>query len=175
MRRRDLLRITAFAPLTLAARPRPPHRLLVHKSERRMELWIGDRLVRRFRVALGLAPVGDKVRQGDRRTPEGRFYLAWKKPNSDFHRFLGLSYPMPRHAARGRARGLISTATEEKILARVRRRGVPPQTSALGGFVGIHGGGAGADWTFGCIAVSDAEVEYLFSTMRRGDVIEVRP
>ena len=101
--------------------------------------------------------------------------MAWKNPKSSFHRFLGLSYPMPRHAERGRRRGLIKGPVAKKIVEAARSRGIPSQRTALGGYVGIHGGGGGSDWTLGCIAVSDAEIEWLFSRIRRGDVVEVLP
>lgn len=175
MRRRDLLIGLALAPTLLGAKRRAAHRLVIHKAKRKMELFIGRERVRTFDVGLGGAPEGDKDRQGDLRTPEGEFYVAWKNPRSSFHRFLGLSYPMPRHAARGRRRGLIDTRVAKRIASRVRRRGIPPQKTPLGGYVGIHGGGAGSDWTLGCIAVSDAEIEWLFARIRRGDVVEVKP
>ena len=101
--------------------------------------------------------------------------MAWKNPKSSFHRFLGLSYPMPRHATRARREGRIQTRVAKRIAERVRRRAIPPQLTPLGGYVGIHGGGAGVDWTLGCIAVSDAEIEWLYARIRRGDRVEVRP
>lgn len=154
---------------------RPRHTLVIEKSARRMTLFVGKSEVKRFRVGLGGAPAGDKVRQGDSRTPEGRFYVAWKNPKSNFHRFLGLSYPMPRHARRAVAQGRLSAKARAKIDARIAKKGIPPQTTPLGGYVGIHGGGGDSDWTLGCIAITDDEIEWLYTRMRRGDVIEVRP
>lgn len=161
--------------LAAAPPPRPEHRLDIYKAERRMELWVDGARVRTFRVGLGGAPKGDKARQGDSRTPEGRFYIAWKNPSSSFHRFLGLSYPMPRHAAAARQDGRIDRSLEKRVVERVRSRAIPPQTSRLGGYVGIHGGGSGADWTLGCVAVSDAEIEWLFARLRQGDRVQVYP
>ncbi|MBI4816157.1 MAG: L,D-transpeptidase family protein [Deltaproteobacteria bacterium] len=154
---------------------RDEHVLRVHKSARKMELLVGDRVVRTFQVGLGLSPLGDKEKQGDMRTPEGEFFVAIKNPRSDFHRFIGLSYPMPRHAKRGVEAGLVDERVLSRVESAARKRRVPPQTTSLGGYVGIHGGGAGSDWTWGCIAVSDAEVEWLFDTLRLGDRIVVLP
>ena len=83
--------------------------------------------------------------------------------------------PPGAHARRAVDAKLISRAEASRVDRRVRIGGTPPQTSKLGGFVGIHGGGSGTDWTLGCIAVSDAEIEVLFEEMRVGDVVEVRP
>jgi murein L,D-transpeptidase YafK len=130
---------------------------------------------RTFIIALGGAPQGDKGREGDLKTPEGELYVAWKNERSSFHRFLGLSYPMERHAERGYANGLIDKKTRDAIVDAVKSRKKPPQHTRLGGLVGIHGGGAGADWTLGCIAVSNEEAEWLFKEMQVGDRIVVHP
>lgn len=161
--------------LPLRAEARPVHLLRIWKAERKLELVVGGEVVRTFRVGLGGAPVGDKEVQGDLRTPEGEFYVAWRNPNSSFHRFLGLSYPMPRHADRGYAEGRITQAEREAIVKSVSSRGRPPQYTALGGLVGIHGGGSSVDWTLGCIAVSDSEIEWLYSQIKEGDPIVVLP
>lgn len=140
-----------------------------------MSLEVDGRAARQFEVALGLAPLGDKERMGDRRTPEGEFFVAMKNPRSDYHRFIGLSYPMPPHARRGRELGIVDDEVVDRVIEATKARRAPPQTTALGGFVGIHGGGAGSDWTYGCIAVSDEEVEWLFDRVRFGDRIVVLP
>lgn len=149
--------------------------LRVYKSERRMVLEVDGQPVHTFRIALGGAPIGDKARQGDQRTPEGELYIAWKNAGSSFHRFLGLSYPMPHHAASATERGMISREERRRIDRAARSRGIPPQQTKLGGYVGIHGGGAGLDWTLGCIAVSDEEIELLFEKLRTGDRVVVLP
>ncbi|MCA9554916.1 MAG: L,D-transpeptidase family protein [Myxococcales bacterium] len=147
----------------------------IYKGARRLELWVDGVWVESFSVGLGGAPAGDKARQGDLRTPEGTFYVAWKNPRSQFHLFLGLSYPMPRHARAAWEAGRVSREVYEAVRSAVKRRGIPPQRTRLGGYVGIHGGGAGSDWTLGCIALSDADVERLYQRVRRGDRVEVYP
>jgi murein L,D-transpeptidase YafK len=164
-----------WLPVLLITVTRPAHTLEIYKGERKMVLAVNGEAVRTFKVALGGAPAGDKIRQGDSKTPEGEFYVAWKNPNSSFHRFLGLSYPMPRHAERALSSGLIDRATRDAIVRAASKKERPTQASRLGGFVGIHGGGAGVDWTLGCIAVSDDEAEFLFDTMKVGDKIVVHP
>lgn len=161
--------------LPSTAQARPPHLLRISKAERKLELLVGGEVVRTFKIGLGGAPNGDKEVQGDLRTPEGEFYVAWRNPNSSFHRFLGLSYPMPRHAENGYTLGRIDRAVRDEILKAVEKKGRPPQYTALGGLVGIHGGGSSADWTLGCIAITDQEIEWLYSRVREGDPIIVLP
>lgn len=178
MNRRDALLLFSaglFSPTAALAGKRPAHVLRVKKAARQMTLEIDGRLDQTFRIGLGGAPEGDKERQGDLRTPEGELYIAWKNRGSSFHRFLGLSYPMPRHAERGEALGLVKPAVVEQVRAAAKRRKQPPQMTSLGGWVGIHGGGSGSDWTLGCIAVSDPEIEWLFEVMQVGDRVVVDP
>ena len=76
---------------------------------------------------------------------------------------------MTRHAKRGAQHGLIKSRAVRAITKAVERRRLPPQQTALGGQIGIHGGGGGGDWTLGCIAVSDEEAKWLFDRLRLGD------
>ncbi len=126
----------------------------VYKAERRMELWHNDRMLRAFRVQLGI-PNGHKHQEGDRRTPEGRYYIDRRNPNSRFHLSLGISYP--------------NAADRERAAA----RGVSP-----GGDIFIHGRGprfqnARGDWTDGCIAVTDRQMEDIYAMVRNGTPIDI--
>jgi len=82
----------------------------VTKSKRSLQLYSAGTVVRTFRVALGLSPVEDKIRAGDRRTPEGDFYICMKNSHSQFYLSLELSYPNQKHADRGLRDGLITRA-----------------------------------------------------------------
>lgn len=168
-----LIPVLAISATAEAAKP---ERVIdIYKKERKMTLSVDGEVARTFKIGLGAAPEGDKVRQGDSRTPEGEFYVAWKNPQSAFHRFLGLSYPMARHAERGLETKLIDRATRDAIVTAVKKGAQPPQYTRLGGMVGIHGGGGGSDWTLGCIAVSDEEARWLFDISQIGDRIVVHP
>lgn len=136
--------------------------LHVFKAARRLELWAGGKRLATYPVGLGLAPEGDKAREGDFRTPEGRLYVCTRNEVSKYHLFLGLSYPGPPDAARGLKAGLITRAQHDAILAAHRRRARPPWDTKLGGIVGIHGHGAGSDWTWGCVALEDPAIEELW-------------
>jgi murein L,D-transpeptidase YafK len=146
-------------------------KILVSKSSRRMMLYADGQLVRTYRVGLGLSPVEDKERQGDHRTPEGEFYVFIKNDKSAFYLSLGLSYPNTEDAERGLRDGLITRAQYRSILRAQARRTAPPQNTALGGDIYIHGNGATRDWTWGCVALEDADIKELFEAVPVGTTV----
>lgn len=122
-----------------------------------MLLLAGEAVVRTYRVALGREPVGHKRQEGDGRTPEGRYAIDRRNPNSRYHLALHISYP------------------NEADVARAREGGVDP-----GGDIMIHGLKAGvthpdSDWTLGCIAVTDAEMDEIWDLVADGTPIEIVP
>jgi murein L,D-transpeptidase YafK len=140
--------------------------LEIWKGRRYMELREGQEPVRRFRIVLGSSPREPKRVQGDGRTPVGRYFISEKKAQSRFHRFLGLNYPNIDDAERGYWERQIDARQWADIFLANLRMDMPPASTRLGGRVGIHGFGGRPllpiDWTQGCIAVSDPEIEYLF-------------
>ena len=134
----------------------------VDKSERRMELLGKGMVLRTYSVALGGNPIGHKQREGDERTPEGRYVLDWRNPKSALHQSIHISYP------------------NDEDKARPRKAGVSP-----GGDIMIHGQPNGYgwwawvlqmfDWTDGCIAVTDAEMEEIWDMVADGTPIEINP
>lgn len=150
-------------------------RIVVKKSERRLFLYSGNKLLRTYRIGLGLSPVGDKVRQGDRRTPLGEFYVFTKNDKSAFYLSLGLSYPNAVHAERGLRDGLITKAQHAAIMRALRAKKTPPQNTALGGDIYIHGRGAGSDWTWGCVALEDEDIAELFRAIDIGTPVVIEP
>jgi len=148
----------AQSPLPVDARA---DLVVVDKAERRLTLYSNGIALRSYRVALGREPVGDKDREGDERTPEGRYVIDWRNPRSTFHRSLHISYP---------------SAAD---VARANRGGWFP-----GGAIIIHGTRNGAewlgrahrlvDWTRGCIAVTNDEIEEIWRAVPDGTPIEIR-
>lgn len=134
-------------------------RIVVDKSDRRMELYAQGRLVHVIAgLQLGDAPVGPKRFEGDERTPEGQFTIDYGNPNSAYHLSLHIDYPRPEHVAFARSQG-----------------------RSAGGLIMIHGqpnalpaGRVPGDWTDGCIAVSNAEIEALWQAVPDGTPIEIR-
>jgi murein L,D-transpeptidase YafK len=147
-----------------AARPAPLQAdfILVDKSDRQMTLYAKGKSLKFYRIVLGGNPEGHKRQQGDSRTPEGRYTIDRKIPNSQFTRGLGISYP------------------NEKDRADARRRGVDP-----GGAIVIHGSpdyieplytvGGYVDWTDGCVALPTAQMREVYDMVPVGTPIEIRP
>jgi len=150
-------------------------RILVKKSQRQLLLFSANKLVRTYRIGLGLNPTGDKVRQGDRRTPEGDFYVFTKNEKSAFYLSLGISYPNGPAAERGLRDHLIDRAQYDDIMRALRAKRGPPQKTALGGDIYIHGNGAGSDWTWGCVALADEDVRELFAAVEVGTPVTIEP
>lgn len=148
--------------------------LTIHVWKSRHEMWLveGEHVLRTFDVALGRNPKASKLLQGDGRTPEGTYYICEKRSCSRFRRFLGISYPNVEDADRAFAEHLISANEWVNIFFANRRQVTPPWSTALGGWVGIHGYGGREpvpiDWTQGCIAVSDADIDYLYDRVPLG-------
>jgi murein L,D-transpeptidase YafK len=138
----------------------------IWKSRRNMELRDGDRVVRRFKVVLGSTPHDAKQTQGDGRTPVGNYFVSEKHAQSRFRHFIGLNYPNADDADRGYGARLIGPDQWADIFLATLRGSAPPWSTVLGGRVGIHGFGGRPylpiDWTQGCIAISDEEIDYLF-------------
>ncbi len=149
--------------------------VLVEKRMRRLTVLSEGKAVKRYRIALGREPIGDKEREGDLRTPEGEFYVCARNATSKYHRSIGLSYPNEEDAERGLAAGLITKREHRTILDATRHMTQPPWKTALGGEIMIHGGGTDSDWTEGCIAVSDLEAEELFRALPLGTPVEIAP
>lgn len=147
-------------------------RIVIHKAQRRMDVYADATLLKSYLVNLGPTPDAPKQWEGDGRTPEGDLYICSVNRVSKFTRFLALAYPTPADARRGLAAKRISAAQAKAIDAAWRTgRACPPQTTALGGNVGIHGKGewlhaAGSyllyDWTLGCVGLRDADILELF-------------
>ena len=148
--------------------------IVVTKSKRRLELYSDGALVRTYKVGLGLNPVPDKVRQGDRATPEGDFYVFTKNNKSAFYLSLGISYPNIEDAERGLRDKMISRAQHDAIVRAIKRKATPPQNTRLGGDIYSHGNGASSDWTWGCVALENVEMKELFDAVTVGTKVTIQ-
>ncbi|KUO73548.1 MAG: hypothetical protein APF77_23425 [Clostridia bacterium BRH_c25] len=135
----------------------------IYKRPRLLELYGDGKLLGRFRIALGRSPEGDKAREGDSKTPEGKYYICTKNESSKFTLFLGLSYPNTEDAVIGLKNNIISQEEYNLIKTAEEQQQRPPWNTALGGQVGIHGGGNTSDWTQGCIAMSDKDIHIIWA------------
>jgi murein L,D-transpeptidase YafK len=137
-------------------------RVFVEKSARRLTLLRNGASLKTYRVALGRAPVGPKEQEGDQRTPEGIYQIDFHKEDSDYHRALHVSYPEQRDIDRAAASG-VSAGSDIMI------HGLPNGRGWIGAF---H---RRTDWTAGCIAVTDFEIEEIWRAVADGTLIEIRP
>lgn len=145
----------------------------IYKGERRLELWQDDELLQSFKISLGFIPEGEKLRNGDGRTPEGSYYICTKNPVSKFTLFLGISYPNIKDAERGIEEGLISQEEFDFIKLSIENGKRPCWETELGGKIGIHGMGSSRDWTAGCIALEDEDIKWLWENTSMGDSVKI--
>ncbi len=131
-------------------------RIEVHKSSRVMYLFNDENLLESYAFELGFAPEGHKVQEGDGRTPEGRYFIDRRNPNSNYYLSIGISYP---------------NAQDREAAAEL---GVSP-----GGDIFVHGTTrpfrGRDDWTAGCIAVTNAEMRQIYAMVRDGTIIDIYP
>ncbi len=151
-----------------------PH-LLVKKKERKLQIFDGEKLVKTYSISLGFAPDGDKEIEGDGKTPEGDFYIFTKNPESAFFLSLGVSYPNIEDAERGLKDNLITQAEHDEIVKAINEKVMPPQKTKLGGEIFIHGGGCKSDWTAGCMALQNEEMQEVFDAIEVGTAIKIEP
>lgn len=175
---------TAALPLPAWAGPADPRLgrdalVVVLKEARRIGVYSGGALEPGacWPVALAWRRPGEDVdgpkrRRGDRRTPEG-WYRTADKPESRYYHALWVSYPNAADAERGLADGLISRAVHDRIVEADRAGRLSPQDTALGGQILIHGGGARVDWTLGCVAMADADIDALRARLPDGQRTDV--
>jgi murein L,D-transpeptidase YafK len=149
--------------------------LVVCKAKRELQLYSRGALVRTYQIGLGLDPVSPKERQGDWATPEGRYFICRKNPQSKYDFSLAISYPGPNDAMRGQESGLITTEQRDRIIEAWVRRTTPPQNTALGGEIMIHGRGSSSDWTWGCVALDYPDIEELYRVVPIGTPVDIVP
>lgn len=136
--------------------------IVVEKHSRKLTLYQLGIPVRTYAVALGKDPVGDKLRNGDNRTPEGVFHIDYKNPDSKYHMALHISYPDAAHIAKSRA-------VHVKPGGDIMIHGLPKAYADLGA---KH---AQYDWTEGCIAVTNVEIDEIWRAVPPGSPILIKP
>ena len=136
--------------------------VIVLKSKRQMLLLRDGSVLRSFHIALGRNPRGPKIEEGDGRTPEGHYVLDWRNSESRYYRSIHVSYPSPRDVERAQALG-VSPGSDIMI------HGLPNGLAAVGP---AH---VRTDWTEGCIAVTDAEMDEIWAMVDSGTPIDILP
>ena len=136
-------------------------RILVEKSDRKLSILRGGKVLKTYRVALGRNPIGAKEQEGDNKTPEGIYTIDYRNPKSDYHLALHISYPSAEEITRAAQRG-VNAGFDIMI------HGLPNGQDRIGA---AH---RQKDWTAGCIAVTDEEIDELYHVTPDGTTIEIR-
>ncbi|HWY40837.1 MAG TPA: L,D-transpeptidase family protein [Chthoniobacterales bacterium] len=137
-------------------------RILVEKSARRLSVFAGGKELKDYHIALGRNPLGPKQEEGDMKTPEGLYTIDSRNPQSDYHLALHVSYPSEEDMARATERG-VNAGFDIMI------HGIQNGGGWIGAFHRMH------DWTAGCMAMTDEEIEELWRVTPDGTTIEIRP
>ena len=150
-------------------------RIRIFKSRRLLLALQDEREIFRAPAALGKKPCGAKRCEGDGKTPEGVYWICLVKEHGRYGRGLGLSYPGPEDAKWALVQQTIDEHTCERILSAHQEGRRPPWGTPLGGEIYLHGGGAKEDWTQGCIALEDEDMERVFEMRDLIREVEILP
>lgn len=156
----------------------------INKSARELNVLSGTNVIRSFHIAIGRAEHGAKRTRGDNRTPVGAYQVVDFNNDSKFYFFMLLNYPNTVDAWHGYRNELISASEFREIVMAIKAGKAPPQNTALGGFIGIHGVGeetgetldihATFNWTEGCIALTNEEIAELRKYVSPGTKVVIR-
>ncbi len=160
-------------------------RVVIQKSRYVLTLYKGMTPVKSYWAVFGRGYAdGDKRVMGDKRTPEGEFYICTINHSKRFYKFMGISYPGVKQAAYGLQQRIITPSEYDEITRAIEERRQPPWETGLGGAVGIHGRILDSavkrapdplNWTDGCIALDNADVDEIFSVVSLGTPVTIVP
>ena len=154
----DIEKIRQQTPITL---------IKVLKSKRMLEILHDDQVIKTYPMRLGFDPIGHKVKEGDGKTPEGRYMIDWRNPQSQFYKSLHISYPNAQDKATAQALGVSAggdlmihgSANNQQLKALPQLMGYMPRN----------------DWTWGCVALRNVDMDELWQLVDDGIVIEIVP
>jgi len=137
-------------------------KVIILKGERTLQLLKEGKVIHTYKIALGGSPTGGKTRRGDEKTPEGNYTIDSRNPNSQFHKSLHVSYPNAEDRAKSKKQG-VDPGGEIYI------HGIGKQFGFLGAAHRLH------DWTLGCIAVTNEEIDEIWKLVPNGTPVEIKP
>ena len=156
--------------------------VLVDTKAKQVDVKKGSQTLESFsNIAIGRKGAGFKEQRGDFITPLGTYKIGWINRNSHYRLFFGFDYPSLNNAKRALQDGLISRRAFQKIAKAHQKNRVPPQNTAMGGQIGIHGLGLASklihdefDWTRGCIALTNQQIDRLARWISKGTLVKVK-
>jgi murein L,D-transpeptidase YafK len=173
--------VAATAPQTLLAQDRHTW-ILIDTRQMTLSVLQGDKVKRTYdNISIGRAGTTPDKRWNDEKTPLGRFHVSRIATKTPFHRFFGIDYPGIERAERALKEGIITGRQYVQIRDALRAHKPPPQTTPLGGYIGIHGLGPGDvrihedfNWTNGCIALTNEQIDDLAKWVHLGMPVVIR-
>lgn len=158
--------VIVFAVWNWASQPvsdlPPIDKIIIRKSVRKLEVYHNGELVKTYNIALGKNPIGHKQREGDYKTPEGKYFISYHNPKSSYHLSLRISYPNEQDKLNAQKIG-VSPGGDIMI------HGLPNRAPFIGKLHNL------TDWTQGCIAVNNQEIEEIYAAVKDGTPIEILP
>ena len=156
--------------------------ILVDTEKMVLSVLEGNKVRRKYdAIAIGRAGTTPDKKMGDNKTPLGAFRLVRIAPSETFHRFFGINYPTVAHASRALRAGTIGREHYQAIRHAAKSNNIPPQETPLGGYIGIHGVGDGDpaihkkfNWTQGCVALTNRQIDDLSSWVHLGMRVVIR-
>ena len=153
--------------------------IVIDKAKKSLIFFMDGKVVAEFPASFGIDPDSDKRKAFDCATPEGLYFITYKKTETRFHRLLGISYPSLANAEKGLVSSVISLNGYTKIREAVRKSRTTPCDTGLGCGIALHGGGVfryfdknwERDWTEGCVALNNEDMEKLFDACRPKDPV----
>jgi len=150
-------------------------KVVVYKSKLRLELYDGEKLIKSYKVGIGQNPVGHKMMKGDLKTPVGQYYIVTKNPLSQWHMFMGISYPNSEDAKKAMEDGRINKEQYNRIVSSEKRKAPPPWNTPIGGAVGIHGPYNDDNWTWGCVGMLPDDLDEIWVSIKYWTPVKIYP
>jgi murein L,D-transpeptidase YafK len=136
--------------------------IIIEKKAHRMTLYRGKKVLKTYRISLGRAPIGPKEKRGDHKTPEGHYVIDGRNPNSAYHLSLHISYPTPTQTENAEALGLSPGG-------QIMIHGLPNGMPNVGSLQQLY------DWTDGCVAVTNSEMDEVWNLVPDGTPVDILP
>jgi murein L,D-transpeptidase YafK len=147
----------------------------VYKTKKILEKWDEDQLTKTYPIGVGKSLLGHKEQEGDMRTPEGQYAVCIKNPLSQYHLSFAINYPNKIDALLGLQKGFISEDEYYMICTAHDNHEVPPQKTALGGEIYIHGELEKKSWSQGCIRMYNKDIDELYPLVEIGTKVTIYP
>ena len=151
-------------------------KVVISKKKRNLTLYNKEeKIILVCKIALGKNAIGHKEKEGDGKTPEGQYKICLVKEKGKYGKSLGLNYPNIKDATNAYFNNWIDDFTYNAITSAINKGSRPPWGTALGGEIYIHAGGNEKDWTQGCIALNETDMEMLYNCYQQINLEEIQP